>query len=129
MHKALEQMNVKLTEVVSDITGKTGMTIIRLILAGERDAETLARQRDPRCKRDRATLVKAVQGTWRQEHVCALAQAVARYDFIHEQLSACDQQIEACLKAFAPKAEIEEASTRPRRRQGNAPACDVWTSL
>lgn len=129
MQKALEQMNVKLTEVVSDITGKTGMTIIRLILAGERDAETLARQRDRRCKQDQATLAKALQGTWRQEHVFALAQAVARYDFIHEQILACDQQIEACLKAFETKAEGEAAATRPRRRQGNAPDFDVWTSL
>lgn len=129
MQKALEQMNVKLTEVVSDITGKTGMTIIRLILAGERDAETLAQHRDPRCKQDQATLSKALQGTWRQEHVFALAQAVARYDFFHEQLCACDQQIETCLKAFATKAEAEEASQRPRRRQGNTPDFDVWTSL
>jgi transposase len=122
-------MNVKLTEVVSDITGKTGMTIIRLILAGERDAETLAQQRDWRCKRDQATLAKALQGTWRQEHVCALAQAVARYDFLHGQIIACDQQIEACLQAFEAKAEIEEASKRPRRRQGNAPAFEVWPYL
>jgi transposase len=129
MQKALEQMNVKLTEVVSDITGKTGMTIIRLILAGERDAETLAKHRDPRCKQDQATLRKALQGTWRQEHVFALEQAVARYDFFHEQICACDQQIEACLKTFETKAEIEEASQRPRRRQGNTPDFDVWTLL
>jgi transposase len=55
MQKALEQMNLKLTEVVSDITGKTGMTIICAILAGERDAQTLATHREPRCKRDQAT--------------------------------------------------------------------------
>lgn len=129
MQKALEQMNVKLTEVVSDITGKTGMTIIRLILTGERDAETLATHRDPRCKQDRATLVKALHGTWRQEHVFALAQAVARYEFVHEQITECDQQIEACLKAFETKAEVGEASNRRRRRQGNAPDFDVWTYL
>ena len=129
MQKALEQMNVKLTEAVSDITGKTGMTIIRLILAGERDAQTLATHRDPRCKQDRATLVKALQGTWRQEHVFALAQAVARYDFVQAHITECDQQIEACLKAFEAKAEVETASRRPRRRQGNAPDFDVWTYL
>jgi transposase len=129
MQKALEQMNVKLTEVVSDITGKTGMTIIRLLLAGERKAETLARHRDPRCKRDRATLVQALQGTWRQEHMFALEQAGARYDFVQEQIIACDQKIEACLKAFETKAEIEDVSKRPRRRQGNTPDFDGWAYL
>lgn len=129
MQKALEQMNVKLTEVVSDITGKTGMAIIRAILAGARDAEALAAHRDWRCKRDQATLAKALQGTWRQEHLFALAQAVARYDFVHEQIIACDQQIEACLKAFAPQTKAVSSSTRSRRRQGNTPAFDVWTYL
>jgi len=129
MQKALEQMNVKLTEVVSDLTGKTGMTIIQAILAGERDAKRLATHRDPRCKQNQATLAKALQGTWRQEHLFALEQAVARYEFVHEQIRACDQQIEACLKAFQTKAAVEAASKRAHRRQGNAPAFDVWTSL
>jgi transposase len=60
MQKALEQMNLKLTEVVSDITGKTGMTIIRAILEGERDSQVLATHRDKRCKHDQATLAKAL---------------------------------------------------------------------
>lgn len=129
MQKALEQMNVKLTEVVSDITGKTGLAIIRAIVAGERDPESLAQHRDGRCKQDQATLAKALHGTWRPEHVFALTQAVARYDFLHAHLLACDQQIEACLQAFAPKTEGSSASKRSRRRQGNAPAFDVWTYL
>ena len=62
MQKALEQMNLKLTEVVSDITGKTGMTIIRAILAGERDPQRLAIYRDKRCKHDQATIAKALEG-------------------------------------------------------------------
>jgi hypothetical protein len=95
MHKALAQMHGQLTEVVRDITGKTGMTLLRLLLAGERDAATLATHRDPRCKRDRATLVQALQGTWRQAQVLALEQAAARDDFLQAQIIACDQQIEA----------------------------------
>ena len=69
--KALEQMNLKLTEVVSDITGKTGMTIIRAILGGERDSQVLATHRDMRCKHDQAPLAKALEGHWRAEHLFA----------------------------------------------------------
>jgi transposase len=76
MQKALEQMNLKLTEVVSDITGKTGMTIIRAILAGERAPQRLATYREKRCKHDQATIAKAWEGHWRAEHLFALQQAV-----------------------------------------------------
>ena len=72
MQKALEQMNVKLTEVVSDITGLTGRRIITAILAGERDPQALAALRDPKCKNDAAAIAKALEGTWRPEHLFAL---------------------------------------------------------
>src|SRR6184192_2283175 len=72
MQKALEQMHLKLTEVVSDITGKTGMTIIRAILAGERAPQLLATFRDTRCKHDQGTIAKALSGHWRAEHLFAL---------------------------------------------------------
>jgi transposase len=75
MQKALEQMNVKLTEVVSDITGLTGMRIIKAILDGQRDPRCLAALRDPKCKNDAATIAKALEGTWRPEHLFALRQA------------------------------------------------------
>src|SRR5262249_5710059 len=90
MQKALEQMHLKLTEVVSDSTGKTGMTIIRAILAGERDPQQLATSRDQRCKHDHATIAKALTGHWRAEHLFALQQAVDQYDFLAQQLRACD---------------------------------------
>jgi len=66
MQKALEQMNVKLTEVVCDITGLTGMRIITAILEGQRDPAVLAALRDARCKNDEATIARALQGTWRE---------------------------------------------------------------
>jgi hypothetical protein len=97
MQKALEQMNLKLTEVVSDITGKTGMTIIRAILAGERAPQLLATSRDKRCKHDQGTIAKALTGHWRAEHLFALQQAVEQYDFLAQQLQACDGHIEGCL--------------------------------
>jgi transposase len=119
MQKALEQMNLKLTEVVSDITGKTGMTIIRAILAGERDPQLLATYRDKRCKHDHATIAKALTGHWRAEHLFALQQAVEQYDFIAQQLRACDGHIEGCLQAFVPDVEIDVPQ---------APSARTWRS-
>lgn len=113
MQKALEQMNLKLTEVVSDITGKTGMTIIRAILTGERDPQLLATYRDKRCKHDQATIAKALTGHWRAEHLFALQQAVDQYDFIAQQLRACDGHIEECLQTFAPHVEASSPQSTP----------------
>lgn len=117
MQKALEQMNLKLTEVVSDITGKTGMTIIRAILAGERDSQVLATHRDKRCKHDQATLAKALEGHWRAEHLFALQQAIEQYEFMQQQLRACDQQIAVCLQAFVTPAEMESPRPAPARKR------------
>ena len=89
MQKALEQMNLKLTEVVSDINGKTGMEIIHAILAGERDPQRLASHRDRRCKHDQATIAKALEGHWRAEHLFTLQQALEQYAFLQQQLQAC----------------------------------------
>src|SRR5215471_5863053 len=115
MQKALEQRNLKLTEVVSDITGKTGMTILRAILAGERDPQRLATFRDKRCKHDHATIAKALTGHWRAEHLFALQQAVDQYDFLAQQLRACDGHIEGCLQAFVPDVETEAPPSPPAR--------------
>lgn len=115
MQKALEQMNLKLTEVVSDITGKTGMTIIRAILAGERAPQRLATSRDKRCKPDHATIAKALTGHWRAEHLFALQQAVDQYDFLAQQLRACDGHIEGCLQAFVPDVETDAPQAPPAR--------------
>jgi transposase len=76
MQKALEQMNLTLPEVVSDMNGKTGMEIIHAILAGERDPQRLASHRDRRCKHDQATIAKALEGHWRAEHRFAWQQAL-----------------------------------------------------
>ena len=71
MHKALPQMHRKLPQVVSDLTGVTGMAIIKAIVAGERDPVTLAKLRHPHCQHDADEIAKALQGTWRAEHLCA----------------------------------------------------------
>jgi len=86
MQKALQMMNVKLTQVVSDITGVTGLSIIRAIVAGERDPRVLARLRNPQCAKSEAEIAKALQGNYKPEHLFVLKQALAQYDFYLEQI-------------------------------------------
>ena len=133
MQKALEQMHLKLTEVVSDITGKTGMEILRAILAGERDPQRLALYRDRRCKHDQATIAKALEGPCRAEHLFALQQALEQYEFLQQQLQACETQIEACLLTFVTHVEVDSPPPAPARkrrsRQRHAPGFDVQVYL
>jgi len=97
MQKALMQMNVQLHHVVSDITGTTGMKIIRAILDGVRDPKVLAKHRDDRCKASIETIRKALHGNYRGEHVFALRQALELYDFHRVKVDECDVEIEAAL--------------------------------
>jgi transposase len=131
MQKALEQMNVKLTEVVSDVTGVTGMAIIQAILRGERDPRELAKLRDERCKRTQAEIARALHGTWRAEHLFALQQAVALYEFYRQQLRDCDRQLQACLGAFPDQSQGQPPPRRQRRhtRKKNEPVFDLSAAL
>ena len=116
MQKALEQMNLKLTEVVSNITGLTGMLIIGAILEGERDPNKLARLRHERCHHSEQEIALALQGTWRPEHLFELRQAYQLYQFHHRQISECDRQIEAELTKFPNRAGDKLHTVRPRKR-------------
>jgi transposase len=124
MQKALEQMNVKLAEVVSDVTGATGMAIIRAILSGQREPLRLAELRDGRCKRTEAEIARALHGNWRAEHLFALQQAVELFEFYRQQMRACDQRLEVQLAAFADRSSGRPLPPRPRRlaRRANGPA-------
>jgi hypothetical protein len=93
MQKALVQMNVLVHQAVEDITGVTGMRIIRAIIVGERNPLTLAAMRDKGCKKDEETIAKALQGNWRDEHLFALQQAVELFDSYQEKIRDCDQKI------------------------------------
>ena len=117
MQKALEQMNLKLSHVVSDITGLTGMGIIKAILSGERDPVKLAKLRDPRCKSSQATVARALEGHYREEHLFTLQQAVELVEFYQQQMTACDRQIEACLQQFEEKSSETPVTTRRRKRR------------
>jgi transposase len=123
MQKALEEMNVKLTEVVSDIVGQTGMKIIKDIVGGVRDPLQLAKHRHEQCKATAAQIAAALYGNWRKEHLFALKQALQMYEFYQRQLRACDQEIEACLRGFADKSGGAALPPNPRQRppRGHAP--------
>ena len=101
MQTALTQMNITLQHVVSDITGVTGRRIIQALLNGEREPLWLAALRDWRCKEEQTTIAQALHGTWREEHLFALQQAVAAYEFCHPQSQECDAKIAAQVQTFA----------------------------
>lgn len=118
MQKAMELMNVKLTEVVSDITGVTGLDIIRAIVAGERDPYKLARFRQPGCKHSEEQIAKALQGNYKPELVFILQQSLAQYDFYLQQIQACDAEMEkmyAALPAYDPD---NRGSPPPQPKRG-----------
>ncbi|WP_294636912.1 IS110 family transposase [uncultured Aquabacterium sp.] len=93
MQKALVQMNIQLTEVITDVMGQTGQAIIRDIVAGERDAGVLARHRHRRVKASEQEIVRALTGNWREEHLFVLKQALAMYDDIAGHLAECDTKL------------------------------------
>jgi transposase len=128
MQKALLQMNLQLSQVLTDITGETGVHIIRAIVNGERDPNKLAAMRNHRCKKDENEIAKALTGTWRQEHLFVLEQSLGLYDFYTEKISACDTQIGKNYGAIRPdwkSPEVLEQFTSehlPRKRLAkNAP--------
>jgi transposase len=97
MQKALVEMNIQLTEVLTDVMGVTGQAIIRDIVAGQRDPKALARHRDGRVKASMAEITKALTGNWRDEHLFVLGQALAMYDDIARHLVECDARLQALL--------------------------------
>src|SRR6516164_8067670 len=131
MQKALEQMNVKLPEVVSDITGVTGLAIIKAILAGERAPRKLAKLRDERCKRTEAEIARALQGNWREEHLFALEQALELFQAYQRLLRECDAKLEAHLATFADKSDGRKLPPKSRRcgRKHNEPGFGVRGAL
>ena len=131
MQKALEQMNIKLAAAVSHVNGATGMKIIRAILDGERDPVVLAKQRNDQCKRSEGEIARALHGSWREEHLFALKQAVALYDFYRQQLRECDAELERYLGKFSDRSH-GKPRPQPRHRRKystNEPAFDMAGSL
>lgn len=131
MQKALSQMNIQLHHVISDVTGTTGMRIIRSIISGNRNPEALAEFRDFRCKASQETIVESLTGNYRPEHVFALRQAVELYDFYQQQICTVDEELEKVLcelEETSPERE-EIGPAKQRRRKGNEPNIDIRTRL
>jgi transposase len=132
MQKALHLMNVQLTNVISDITGETGLKIIRDIVAGQHDPVKLAQHRHPRCQSSEDEIVKALQGNYRPEHLFALQHALDLYDYYTQKIQDCDVKIEARFAAFKPQVDLAEKPLPPskkKRKQKNDPHFDLRTAL
>lgn len=131
MQKALMLMNVQLQHVVSDITGATGMRIVRAIVSGERDLEVLAAMRDVRCKSSEATIRAALEGNYRKEHVFSLRHALECYDFHQSKIIECDTAIEDSAEEVnvdrvAPESPLPAAR---HARSKSEPSFDARTAL
>jgi transposase len=141
MHKALDLMNVQIHKAISDITGVTGLRIVRAILDGVRSPRLLAQMRDPGIKCAEEELIKALEGDYRPEHIFALRQALSLYEFCWQQIGDCDKQIEEYLTQLGAKnppgtgrGDDKDSSNgdkrKPKKRaRGNAPKFDLQTHL
>jgi transposase len=132
MQKAMTFMNIQLHHVLATITGVTGMRIIRAIVAGERDPDVLAAMRDVRCKESVETIRDAMVGNYQPEHVFALKQALALYDFYQHCIDECDTEIErtvARLNVAQPVPELPLPKAKHRNKLPSDPNFDVRTAM
>jgi len=119
MQKSLDQMNVCVHHAVSDITGATGMAIIRTIVDGERDPHALARLRDPRCRKSESQIAEELTGTWRPEHLFNLRQAMHMYDQANAVIGEYDSEILTYISTLQPE-NTAEAPVPPHRSKPKA---------
>ena len=131
MQKALTLMNIRLTNVLSDITGVTGMKIIRAIINGERNRQTLASFRDAKCAKSEAEIEKSLEGYYKLEHLFVLKQALELFDFYDQQIRQCDHELDALYNQFE---EPDQPGTpapekRKRKRRKNQPHFELSEAL
>src|SRR5580704_13701358 len=98
IQKALTQMNIQLANVLSDVSGMTGQTIIKAILAGERDPHKLATFRDPRVKASEEQVERSLEGHWQEDLLFVLKQEQDGYEFCQDQMAECDRRLEQYLQ-------------------------------
>jgi hypothetical protein len=142
MQKTLTQMNVQLANVISDISGLSGMAIIRAILAGKRDPQQLAALCHARVQASREQVAKSLEGNWRADLLFVLQQEVSNYDHYQQQMVACDEKLKLHLGSFASPGNTnpspaagsaspakQRAKKRSKKPKGNAPAFDLESEL
>ena len=134
MQKALQQMNIQLPLVLSDITGESGQKILRAILAGERDPLKLAQLRHPGCKSSEDEIVKALTGNWQPQHLFALKQSLELFDFYTRQIADCDAELARQFAAIKPRwdgpDELPDVpNVKPSSHSKNQPAYPVRAEL
>ena len=123
MQKSLDQMNVRVHRAVSDLDGATGMAILHAIVAGERDAGRLAELRDARCRRSQAEIAAELTGSWREDHLFSLRQALKMYEAIQQRIADYEKQILRQLAAMAP-AEFRQQPVPPvQKARGTKGRC------
>ena len=119
MQKALLQMNIQLSQALSDVMGETGRAMIRAIVSGERDPKALAGFRDPGCKYSEAEIEKALTGTWREEHLFVLKQSLELYDFYTKQIEVCDAEMDRLYALTRPDWAVGELPAIPKKKQNS----------
>lgn len=135
MQKALKLMNIQLPEVLSDVTGTTGLAILRAIIAGERRGEVLAKLRRKECKKSEQDIVEALTGTWRDEHLFVLQQSVELFDYYTTKITECDTRIDRQFAAMRPRFQVETntpllpTGRSKRSTSKNKPAYDARAHL
>ena len=133
MQKALTEMNMQLSNVLSDLSGMSGMTIIGAILKGERDPWTLAALVQPEVKATREDIVKSLEGNWREELLFVLRQQVEFYRIYQEKIADCDLQLRKHLESLGSKLDLRTQPIGPRpkgkKNSRNAPSFDLRTEL
>jgi transposase len=128
MQKSMEQMNLKLQHVISDMTGVTGLRIVDAILAGERDPLKLARLRNDRIQASEETIVKSLEGDYRAEHLVTLRQSLEAYRFYQGQIAELDRKIEEYMDVLPCKIDLNRHPLPKKTKVGrshNAPAYDL----
>jgi transposase len=123
MQKTLTQMNVQLANVISDISGVTGMAILRAIVAGERDPEKLSTLKHNRVRASREEIAQSLEGNWREELLFVLEQSLELYDLYVRKIAVCDQRIERHLETMSSKRELGQTSDPAALPTSKHPPC------
>ncbi len=124
MQKALQQMNLRLNNVVSDITGQTGLQIIRAFLAGERHVKKLGEMRNYRCHASAEEIAEPLVGNYRREHLFALKQAVELFEYYQEKIAECETEMEKYLSSL-PHVTEDEPAALPRSEKSSTMSFNV----